>query len=220
MTKRAEIPTKEDLAEFRRPEDLCIMVEPDRLGISDETFFNETSQGLHQKLREAWVLARLGISINHAISPVLVSVVDGPLLDGILRFHDSSEWEIEAVTVNRPGRRPGEEYRGGRRPQQPLSDFSGEPSDPSWPRGPILGKVHKVQRQRVKRHLVAYLNYGGGVPDLTRVAKAVLEAEGTFEMVWLLTGSAFAALFARIKVRHPVGKWQSYSEWLPEECSP
>ncbi len=203
---------------FRKPEDLCSIVEPDRLGISDEAFFNETAKGLHQKLREAWVLARLGIAVTHAISPVLVNVVDGPLLDGILRFDDGSEWELEVVTVNRPERRPGEEYRRGRRPQRPPSDFSGKPSDPTWPREPILGKVVKVQKQGVRRHLVAYLNYGGGLPDLTQMARAIPEAEGLFEALWVLTGGAFALLFAEVNVRYPVGQWKSYWEWLPEEC--
>lgn len=217
MHEGSKIPTEEDLAIFREPEDLCILVEPDRLGISDESFFNEVAGGLHQKLREAWMLARLGVGISHAISPVLVSVVDGPLLDGILRFENGSEWEFEVVTVNRPGRRLGDEYRGGQRPQRPLADFSGEPSNPLWPRDPILGKVLKVQKQRVIRHLVAYLNYGGGLPDLAQMAQAIPEAGGSFEAVWILTGWACGLLFAKINVGHPVRKWQSYWEWLPEE---
>jgi hypothetical protein len=68
-------------------------VEPDSLGISDEDFFNKAAQGLYQKLREAWVLARIGAVIDHVISAVQVKVVDGPLLDGILRFKNGREWE-------------------------------------------------------------------------------------------------------------------------------
>lgn len=214
------IPTKEDLAIFRTPEQLCVLVDPKGLGISDEAFFNNAAGGLHQKLREGWVLARLGIAISHAISPVQVAVIDGPLLDGVLRFHNGKDWQFEAVTVLRPERQPGLDYRRGRRPMHNPSDFSGEPSDPSWPREPILGKVRKVQEVEVSRHLVAYLNYGGGVPDLVRVAKAIPEAEGAFEATWLLTGAAFALLFAKCNVGHPIRTWQSFWEWIPEKCRP
>jgi hypothetical protein len=85
------IPTQDELALFRRPEDLCILVEPGRLGISDEDFFNKAAGGLHQKLREAWVLSRLAIAISHVISPVQVKVLDGPLLDGVIQFQDFNE---------------------------------------------------------------------------------------------------------------------------------
>lgn len=80
------ISTQEELSVLRTPEELCILVEPDRLGISDEDFFNKAAEGQHQKLREAWVLSRLGIAISHSICPVQVKVVDGPLLDGIFQF--------------------------------------------------------------------------------------------------------------------------------------
>ena len=110
------IPTQEDLAVFRSPEDLCRLVEPDRLGISDEDFFNKAAGGLHQKLREAWVLSRLGIAISHSISAVQVKVIDGPLLDGVFQFQDRTKWNFEVVTVLPPGRQPGVEYREGTTP--------------------------------------------------------------------------------------------------------
>lgn len=214
------IPTVQQLAVFRSPEDLCRMVEPDSLGISDEDFFNKAAQGLYQKLREAWVLARIGAVIDHVISPVHVKVVDGPLLDGILRFNNGREWEFEVVTVLRPGEQTGTEYRRGQRPPQRLSDFSGRPSDPSWIRHPVLGKVKKARKQLVSRHLVAYLDYGGGVPDLAQVTTQIPEAKNAFETTWLITGAMFALLFDRIQVTYAAGNWKNYLDWLPHDCKP
>lgn len=214
------IPTQEELAVFRRPEELCALVEPDRLGISDEEFFNKAAGGLHQKLREAWVLSRLGIAIGHVISPVRVKVVDGPLLDGVVQFQDGREWDFEVVTVLPPGSRPGVEYRKGQRPPQRISDFSGEPSDPTWPRNAVLAKVRKVEDLVLSRHLVAYLDYGGGVPDLTQVANQVPQAGAAFQSMWLLTGGMFALLFDQIKVGYPRRDWGCYLDWLPPECRP
>ena len=144
-----KIPSADELAVFRTPEDLCILVEPNRLGISNEDFFNRPTRGLHQKLREAWVLSRLGIALSKAITPVTIKVVDGPMLDGIVRFQDGQQWEVEAVTVQRPDRKFGTEYRGGQRPVPSISDFSGQVSDPTWPRENILKKVKKAQKQGV-----------------------------------------------------------------------
>jgi len=214
------IPTVQQLAVFRSPEDLCRLVEPDSLGISDEDFFNKAAQGLYQKLREAWVLARIGAVIDHVISSVQVKVVDGPLLDGILRFKNGMEWEFEVVTVLRPGEQPGTEYRRGQRPPQRLSDFSGRPSDPSWIRRPVLGKVKKARKQAVARHLVAYLDYGGGVPDLAQVTTQIPEAKNAFETTWLITGAMFALLFDRIQVTYSAGNWKNYLDWLPHDCKP
>jgi hypothetical protein len=215
-----QIPTVQQLAVFRSPEDLCQLVDPDSLGISDEDFFNKAAQGLYQKLREAWVLARIGTAIGHVISSVQVKVVDGPLLDGILRFQDGREWEFEVVTVLRPGEQPGVEYRRGQRPPQRLSDVSGQPSDPSWIRAPIVAKVTKVQKQTVSRHLVAYLDYGGGVPDLAHVTTQIPEAKNAFETTWLITGAMFALLFDQIQVTYSTGNWKNYLDWLPHDCKP
>lgn len=214
------IPTREELAVFRRAEDLCTLVEPDRLGVSNEDFFNKAAGGLYQKLREAWVLSRVGIAISHAMSPVQVKVVDGPLLDGVIQFEDGSEWDFEVVTVLPPGCQPGVEYRKGQSPTQNISDFSGEPSDPSWPREPILAKVEKIRRLQAARHLVAYLNYGGGVPDLGKVGQMIVEAKNTFETTWLVTGAMFCLVFDSVDVGYPTGEWKPYLDWLPEECRP
>lgn len=214
------LPTKEDLKVFRKPKELCSLVNPNRLGISAECFFNRAAGGLYQKLREAWVLSRLGIVISRSISPVLVSVVDGPLLDGIFRFGNSREWKVEVVMVLKPGRQLGKEYRKGHLPRQKLSDFSGQPANPSWLRQPILRKVRKVKERDVTRHLVAYLNYGGAVPHLGLVAKVIPEAKDAFESTWLLREGVFALLFAKAHVRHPVRKWKSFWKWLPNECKP
>lgn len=214
------IPTQEHLAIFRVPEELCALVEPDNLGISDEDFFNKAAGGLNQKLREAWVLSRLGLVISHVIEPVQISVADGPLLDGVMRFGCGKEWEFEVVSILPPGRQPGVEYRSGRRPPQRFSDFSGEPSDPTWLREPVLAKVQKVGKLRAFRHLVAYLDYGGGVPDLAHVAGQIPQAKSEFQSVWLLTGGMFALLFDQIDTGFSSGAWHCYLKWLPPECQP
>jgi hypothetical protein len=212
--------TQEDLAVFRTPEDLCALVEPDNLGISDEDFFNKANGGLNQKLREAWVLSRLGIAISYVIEPVQVSVADGRLLDGLMKFECGKDWKFEVVTVLPPERQPGVEYRRGRRPPQKLSDFSGEPSDPTWPREPILAKVQKVKKLGASRHLVAYLDYGGGVPDLIQIASHILQAKNAFQTLWLLTGGMFALLFDQIDTGFSKGAWHCYLKWLPPESQP
>jgi hypothetical protein len=213
-------PTFEELSIFREPEELCILVEPKNLGIPDEAFFNETAGGLHQKLQEAWVLARLGIVISHTISPVLVSIVDGPLLDGIFKFEDSQEWEFEVVTIFQPGRRMGEDYRRGNRPELSISEFSGTPSDPTWLREPILNKIRLAQERNVCRHLVAYLNYGGGAPNLNQVAEAVSEAKHSFKTTWLINGLTFVLLFSNGEIGNTRYEWQSFLDWLPDNCKP
>jgi hypothetical protein len=108
----------------------------------------------------------------------------------------------------------------GQRPKNKISDFSGKPSNPCWPREPILGKVQKVIKSASSPHLVAYLDYGGGVPDLAQVAGQVSEAQTAFQSVWLLTGGMFALLFDQIKVGYPGGNWCCYLDWLPPECQP
>lgn len=215
---KQKIPSADELVVFRTLEDLCILVEPNRLGISNEDFFNRPARGLHQKLREAWLLSRLGIALSKAITPATIKVVDGPMLDGIVRFKDGQQWEFEAVTVLRPGRKLGIECRGGQHPVTRISDFSGQVSDPRWPRENILKKVKKAQKQGMLRHLVAYLNYGGAAPDLAELARAIPEAESVFETYWLVTGVQFALLFARCNVGHSLRVWREYWQWLPEEC--
>ncbi len=49
------------LAEFRTPKALCLASDPSQVGIPADKLFNEDAQGFHQKLQEAWILARLGI---------------------------------------------------------------------------------------------------------------------------------------------------------------
>lgn len=123
------------------------------MGISNEDFFNKAAKGLNQKLQEAWVLARLGIAISNTISPVTLSVVDAPMLDGVIHFSDGRNWECEAVAVHRLERKLGDDYRRGQQPVPPLSDFSGQVSDPTRPREEILKKVRKALAHGVRRHL-------------------------------------------------------------------
>ena len=85
-------------------------------------------------------------------------------------------------------------------------------------RNKVLVERKQLENQQRARHLVAYLDYGGGVPDLNRIASHVPQAKSAFQTLWLLTGGMFALLFDQINTGFSSGVWHCYLEWLSPEC--
>jgi hypothetical protein len=214
----ATVPTIEELRQFRSPDELLAMVEPSALGIPDSEFFNKTAQGLNQKLREAWVAARLGVAISHVMGDVSVSITEEEQADAIFRDHLDLRIPFQIVSANRPHRKPGEEYRNGQRPLHRLSDYSGRAWPAQWISDVVRAKAGKARANGILiNHLVVYINFGGAPGAVDQLRQIVAHATDAFLSIWLLSGTEFVVLHGNSYFGIVDVEWRCHARWLSDD---
>ena len=153
--------------------------------VPDERFFNEDR---FKKVREAWIAGRCARALETAERPVEVRLVGGQqrFPDFQLRF-DGHEHEFEVVTVGKPNRKLGQEYKRRAHDNLLLTPYRpglGQRRGPCW----VAVAIHRKARKHygTRPHLLVYANFEANELDLELIATAARPSIEQFLSVWVL----------------------------------
>ena len=173
------------VVDFISPSELLAQFRRQTTDLTNERLFNDPA---HQKKRELWVSATLGLGLEQVGVKSLVRVVaeesdaaDCELLVGsnVLRF--------QITEVQKPGRQRGREYKElHKNPTMmvPYQPQRGMQEGPQWIASAVKDKCCK--RYDPKPHLVVYVNFEAEDLDLGEVRRHCIPYKDAFHSLWLL----------------------------------
>ncbi len=208
------LPDTSRLFQLQQPRDLLATVTSIADDVSDEDLMNRAGE-FYQKTKEALVASTFAAIFAHTVKPTLVKMVHERMLDFKLSDFDGQTYDYEIVMALEPRRKPGLEYRDGRKPIPPLRAFSGKPVPAEWIVKVIQKKTELAKKNNFHhRHLLVYQNIPGGTPDLRQLKALVGDANSVWASVWLISGVPDWGGVALLSNRHgfswPEMEWLSY----------
>lgn len=211
------LPDTSRLFQLQQPRDLLATVTSIADEVTDEDLMNRAGE-FYQKTKEALIAATFATIFDYAVMPILVKMVHEKIQDFELSdFSDfnGQKYEYEIVMALEPGRKPGLEYRDGRKPIPSLPALSGKSVSAEWIVKVIQKKTELAQKNKFDhRHLLVYQNIQGRAPDLRQLKALVGDANSVWASVWLISGVPDWGGVALLSNRHgfswPEMEWLSY----------
>ena len=153
--------------------------------VTDERFFNDNR---YKKVQEAWIAGHCARALETLERPVQVRLVaDRERFPDFQMQIDGREHEFEVVTVMKPNRKLGQEYKRRAHEKLLLTPYRpalGERRGPCW----VAVAIHRKARKHygTRPHLLIYANFEANELDLKHVAAAAGAAMEQFLSVWVL----------------------------------
>jgi len=195
-----------------RPNELLGRYRAIREATSTEAFFRDPA---HKKTQEMWCAAHFsrGYEKHYGECFVLISDRDEQTDSDFELEERRTRHPFQVTELMEPGRRRGDEYRGGESDRTILEDWSpGTKNGPIWIRRAIERKVKKRYAGARGLNLLVYLNFPAYEQRCDRIAEECEEAAEHFASVWLLNGNAICC------IREGSG-FEITNGWLPIEES-
>lgn len=177
-----------------RPDELLDRYRTIRDATTTEAFFRDPA---HKKTQEMWCAAHFARGYEKHYGECFVWISDSD-------EQTDADFELEVRRVchpfqitelMQPGRRRGDEYRGGESGKTFLEDWGpGTANGPMWVREAIERKAKKRYAAARKLDLLVYVNFPAYEQRFDRISKECEEAAKQFASVWLLNGNAICCI--------------------------
>ena len=174
--------------------------------VPDEHFFNNNR---YKKVKEAWIAGRCARGLDWPEFPVKVRLVaDHERFPDFQLQCGGQEHEFEVVTVMKPNRKLGKEYKQrllGNPLFTPYRPGLGERRGPCW----VAVAIHRKARKcyGAKPHLLVYANFEASDLSLARVADSAGRSFEQFLSVWVLWQSQLGKVLDAGVFPHPSSVW-------------
>jgi hypothetical protein len=195
------------------PDELLDRYRGIRNQITTEEFFRSPK---HKKTQEMWCAAHFARAYNQYVAPcaVLISNEDEQIDADFFLEVGGTRYPFQVTELMEPGRRRGDEYRGGGAERTRDEDWSeGTEHGPAWIRTAIELKNKKKYAGAATLNLLVYLNFAAYEQAYEGIQAECAQAAPGFASVWLLNGNALCCIHQNPELRAFQG-WMMIPESL------
>jgi hypothetical protein len=177
-----------------RPSELLDRYRAIRGETTTEAFFRDPA---HKKTQEMWCAAHFSRGREKHFGQCFVHISDSDeQTDADFELEVSRDRHRFQITeLMQPGRRRGDEYKGGESGKAHLEDWTpGTEHGPTWVREAIEKKANKRYAGARDLNLLVYLNFPAYEQRFDVILRECAEAAQHFASVWLLNGNAICCI--------------------------
>jgi len=172
-----------------------------------EDFFNRPE---HKKTQEQWCAAQFGRTYlaNVGGCSILISDKDEQTEADFYLEVSGARHSFQITEVQPPGRRRGDEYKGGKSKGATLESWdTGTENGPAWIYQAVKKKHDRYGGDVKGLNLLVYANFTAYEHDYDDIRRAVGELATRFASVWVLNGNGACCIDG-------VGELGSPRQWL------
>lgn len=176
------------------PDELLTEYRTIRGRVTTEQFFRSPK---HKKTQEMWCAAHFARAYNQHVAPctVLISAKDEQTDADFFLDIGGKPHPFQVTESMEPGRRRGDEYRGGGTEKSQTENWSkGTEQGSVWVRSAIERKLKKKYAGNADLNLLVYLNFAAYEQQYEDMRSECAQVAPQFASVWLLNGNALCCI--------------------------